>query len=186
MNTCNPVFTPLDANIILAPAKSDQDLTSDVPYQALIGSLMYAAVATRPDVAFMVQTLSQFNTSHTAAHWTAAKHVLRYLKGTRHFGIIFGDSLNLTISDFSDADWGQNRADHRFVSGYVFLLASGIVSWSSKKQAIVALSTMEAKYVALAHTTKEAIWFRSLLAKLDLLPDGSTLHICHNLIPEKM
>ena len=181
MTNCNPVSTPLDANVVLAPAESNSDLVSDVPYQALIGSLMYAAVGTRPDIAFAVQALSQFNASHTAAHWTAARHVLRYLKRTCDFGITFGKTPELILSGFSDADWGQNKVDRRSVSGYTFLLGGGIVSWSSKKQSTVALSTMEAEYVALAHATKEAIWFRSLLGELGLLPDGPTLLTTDNL-----
>ena len=181
MDTCNSVSTPLDANSILSPAESDSDLISDIPYQAAIGSLMYAAIGTRPDISFAVQTLSQFNTAHTLAHWTAAKHVFRYLKGTRDFVITYGKTSELVAHGYSDADWGQNRADRRSISGYAFLIANGIVSWSSKKQSTVALSTMEAEYVALAHATKEAIWLRALLGELHLGTDAPTIISTDNL-----
>lgn len=181
MDTCNPVSTPLDASSILTPSESDEDLLTDIPYQAVVGSLMYAAIGTRPDIAFAVQTLSQFNSAHTAAHWTAAKHVLRYLKGTRTLSITYGKTRDFVIKGYSDADWGQNRADRRSISGYAFLLGGGIVSWSSKKQSTVALSTMEAEYVALAHATKEALWFRSILGELGLGTNDATIIATDNL-----
>jgi hypothetical protein len=181
MESCNPVSTPLDSNVSLSPPSADDDLTTDFPFQAIIGSLMYAAVGTRPDISFAVQALSQFNVAHTPIHCTAAKHVLRYLKGTRDFGITYGDTSEFVITGYSDADWGQNRADRRSVSGYAFILGGGLVSWSSKKQSTVALSTMEAEYVALAHATKEAIWFRSILEELGFSTNGPTILATDNL-----
>lgn len=174
MVDCNPAYTPLDPNITLTAATDEQQVLTDVPYQVLIGSLMYAAVGTRPDIAFAAQSLSQFNTKPTQTHWTAAKHVLRYLKHTRAYGITFRTDGNANVSGFSDADWGQNRQDRRSVSGYAFLLADGIISWSSKRQPTVALSTMEAEYLALAHACKEALWLRALITELGMPPPAPT------------
>ena len=166
MSSCTPVRTPLDSNNPLISTPSTEEPLNDVPYAALIGSLMYAAVATRPDISFAVQHLSQFTSRPSQAHWTATKRVLRYLKGTQNFGLSYGKSTNLTLHGFSDADWGSNHTDRRSTSGYVYLLAGGAITWSSKKQPTVALSSMEAEYMALCHATKEAIWLRSLSADL--------------------
>lgn len=159
MEDSHPVAMPLDPNVKLAltPTDFDTSLMADVPYQAAIGSLMYAAVATCPDISFAVQALSQFNINPSPAHWTSVKHVLRYLNGTRQLGITYGTS-ELTLCGYTDADWAQSLSVRCSTSGYVFLLAGGAISWSSKKQPTVALSTMEAEYLALAHATKEAIW----------------------------
>ena len=112
MQDSHIVSTPLDHNTQLVPTDDEKHPTiTDVPYQALIGSLMYAAVGTRPDIAFAAQALSQFNTSHAHLHWTAAKHVLRYLKGTQNSGISFRAGTHSELQGFSDADWGQSRID---------------------------------------------------------------------------
>ena len=172
MQDSNPVATPLDPSAKLVPLP-DGEASADVPYATAIGSLMYAAVGTRPDIAFAVQALSQFNARPSNAHWTAVKHVMRYLKGTRHLGLQFG-ATTLDLVGYSDADWAQSLVDRRSTSGYVFKLAGGPVSWSSKKQPTVALSTMEAEYIALAHAAKEAIWLRALLTELGHAPNGAT------------
>ncbi|KAJ3479322.1 hypothetical protein NLI96_g9143 [Meripilus lineatus] len=177
MESSHPVSTPLDPHVKFVAGDTPPD--SDIPYQAAIGSLMYAAVATRPDIAFAVQTLSQFNTRYSNTHWTAVKHVLRYLKGTRDLGITYGTG-DLTLFGYSDADWAQNISDRRSISGFAFLLAGGAISWSSKKQATVALSTMEAEYLALAHASKEALWLRSLLEHLHFEISGETPIFCDN------
>lgn len=174
MLECNPAHTPLDPNVVLTAASDERQIVTDVPYQVLVGSLMYAAVGTRPDIAFAAQALSQFNTKPTQVHWTAAKHVLRYLKHTRSHGITFNADGNEDVTGYSDADWGQNRQDRRSVSGYAFILAGGIVSWSSKRQPTVALSSMEAEYLALAHACKEALWLRALTTELGMPPPAPT------------
>ncbi|KAJ3473640.1 hypothetical protein NLI96_g12898 [Meripilus lineatus] len=181
MEASHPVSTPLDPTSKLEPTPSDFDQSSmtNIPYQAAIGSLMYAAVATRPDISFAVQALSQFNTNPSPVHWTAVKHVLRYLNGTRTLGITYGNGT-LDLIGYTDADWAQSTADRRSVSGYTFLLSGGAISWSSKKQPTVALSTMEAEYLALAHATKEAIWLRSLLDNLHFPIDHATPINCDN------
>ncbi|KAJ3529254.1 hypothetical protein NM688_g7878 [Phlebia brevispora] len=157
----NPVSTPLDPNVPLTPTPVDAS-SLEVPYSVAIGSLMYAAVATRPDIAFAVQSLSQFSSRPSQQHWTAVKHVLRYLKGTEGLGITYGLTADAPLIGYSDADWGQALTDRRSVSGFAFLFAGDAITWSSKKQPTVALSTMEAEYLALSHASREAIWLRSL------------------------
>ncbi len=184
MEKSNPVHTPVDTNIPLIPTRSDFDSVTmiDIPYAAAIGSLMYAAIATRPDISFAVQTLSQFTSNPSPTHWTAVKRVFRYLKGTQTVGLTYGSSAGDNgLTGYSDANWGQNLADRRSISGYAFLVSGGLVSWSSKKQPSVALSTMESEYIALAHATKEAIWLRQLLSDLGFPPSGATTLYTDNL-----
>lgn len=168
MQDCNPVATPLDPSVKLtALAAEDTHLMAQVPYAVAIGSLMYASTGSRPDISFAVQTLSQFTSRPSDVHWASVKHVMRYLKGTIDTGLIFRADADLGLIGYSDADWAQSLTDRRSVSGYVFKIAGNTVSWSSKKQPTVALSTMEAEYIAVTHATKEAIWLRALLFEID-------------------
>ena len=107
-------------------------------------------------------------------HWTTAKCALCYIKGTLNLGITYL-SLNLDPYSYSDANWGTNLTDRRLVSGYTIMFGGGAISWYSKKQPTVALSTMEAEYMALSNTTCECLWIRELLTELRILPNGSTL-----------
>ncbi|KAJ3531525.1 hypothetical protein NM688_g7562 [Phlebia brevispora] len=173
MQDCTPVSTPLDPNVTLSPSP-DETEPLDVPYVVAIGSLMYAAVATRPDIAFAVQSLSQFSSRPSQEHWTVVKHVLRYLKGHAALGITYGSTSDLTLTGYSDADWGQSLVDRRSISGFAFMLAGGVITWNLKKQPTVAVSTMEAEYMALAHASREAIWLRALLGGLGFGASSAT------------
>lgn len=116
----------------------------------MVGSLLYAAMATRPDIAQAVSVVSKFNTNPNTAHLTAVKRILRYLNRTLNLGLKYQRSETGTLAGFSDGDWAGDQDDRRSTTGNIFLLAGGAVSWLSKKQATVALSTAEvAKYVAL-------------------------------------
>jgi hypothetical protein len=99
------------------------------------------------------------------AYWEQVKHVFRYLKGTRTLGITYGGSTTEIIG-FSDADWGIGVDDWHSVSGYLFQINGGPVSWSSKKQHVIALSSTEAEYITLTHALKEVVWLRSLLGEI--------------------
>lgn len=181
MLTSHVVHTPMDSHVILTmPTPETRCSEQDFPYAAAIGSLMYAAVGTRPDIAHSVQRLSQYTTNFSQEHITAVKRVFRYLNGTRTLGIVYGRSHDITLSGYTDADWGQDPSDRKSVSGYVFSISGGAISWSSKKQTSVALSTMEAEFVALAHGTKDAIWLRSLLFDLGFPQQNPTTIHCDN------
>lgn len=166
MENCNPIATPMDKDTILHKANTNER-DERRPYRELVGALMYLAVATRPDIAHAVSVLSQFNDCNTAIHYAAAKRVLRYLKGTVNYGIVFqksGDPAQLYV----DADWGKCQMDRRSYSGYVMTLSGGPISWKSQKQRTVALSSTEAEYMALAETTKEGIYICKFLKELGL------------------
>ena len=164
MEQCNTVATPAAVDVKLE--KDDGSRPADQAlYQSIIGSLIYAASATRPDIAFSVGVLSKFNATPTETHMTAAKRVLRYLKGTRAYGIVLTKSASYPVV-YSDASWADNIENRRSTSGNVFIMSQGPISWSSKQQSVVALSTAEAEYISASEATKEASWLRQLLADL--------------------
>ncbi|GBE89575.1 hypothetical protein SCP_1602380 [Sparassis crispa] len=137
----------------------------DKPYLEALGALQYVSVATRPDITFAVGQLAQFGWNPGIAHWSALKRIYQYLKGTADIWLMLGSSEDNDIIGYSDAD-GMSTEGCRAISGYVFMLNGGAVSWSSKRQDLVTLSTTEAKYVALTHASKEAIWLRSFIKEL--------------------
>jgi len=177
MTECHPVTTPLNPNIKLD--KISDDTEPALPqlvheYSAVIGSLNFAAIATRLDLKYMVHELSQFMNNPSPIHWTAAKHALHYIKDTLNLGITYLPS-NLGPHSYSDANWGTNLTDRRLVSGYTIMFRGGAISWYSKKQPTVALSTMETEYMALSNTTRECLWIQELLTKLGIPPNRSTI-----------
>ena len=133
MSTAHPVSTPLHKMIKLNSSLDLMGPTIEVPYAKAIGSLMYAALSTRPDLAFAVQHLSQFITTYRVEHWTAIKHILRYLKGSRDSRITFTQDAGLNLEIFVDSDYA-NRTDALSINGYMAILGGGAISWSSKKQ----------------------------------------------------
>jgi hypothetical protein len=131
---------------------------------------MYAAVATHPDIAFTIRILSHFSTSPGHAHWEAVKRVFRYLKGMRELWLTFGNntrdaSHSHDFIGYADTD-GSMQEDRHAISGYAFLIDGGAVSWSSKRQEIVVLSTTEAKYVTATHAAKEALWLCTFVSEI--------------------
>jgi hypothetical protein len=130
------------------------------PYRQLIGSLVYLALGTRPDIANTVQHLSQFlqNPGPGRNHWDAAIRTVRYLKGTRTLGLTLGGHQPIRLVGMTDSDYANCPDTRRSVSGYCFKLRAGVISWSSRKQPTVATSTCEAEYMATCHAAKEAIW----------------------------
>jgi len=149
-----------------------------VPYREAIGSLMYASVATRPDISFAVAALSQFLDNPGEVHWEAVKRILRYLSGTKDFVLTYGDERHDLIG-YTDAD-GATQEHRRAISGHAFLIDGGAVSWSSKKQELVTLSTAEAEYVAATHAAKEALWLRRLVFELFPSLEAPTVLYCDN------
>lgn len=148
-------------------------------YKQVVGSLMYLT-ATRPDLMFVMSLVSRYMGQPTELHLPAVKRVLRYLKGTINFGIFYkkGGSKNLVA--YTDSDYVGDVEDRKSTSGYAFLLSSGVVSWSSKKQPIVTLSTTEAEFVAAASCASQVVWMRRILEKLGHSQGGSTTVFCDN------
>ncbi|XP_054745996.1 uncharacterized protein LOC129250391 [Anastrepha obliqua] len=166
MEQCKPIQTPMELNCRLEkPASANESEMKVYPYQNLLGALMYLSVTTRPDIAFTVSFLSQFNSNYSLQHWKAAKRVLRYVKGTINYGLLYKKS-DSELYGVADADWGANLADRRSYSGFAFILAGGSISWEARKQRIVSLSTTESEYMALCETTKEALYLREILNEI--------------------
>lgn len=161
---CNAsvVTTPLNGKLEVSSNCNEQSL---YPYQELIGCLMYLSVNTRPDISYATSYLSQFNTRYNKTHWLAAKRVLQYLKGTIDYTICYKKS-GQPLLGFADADWANCPIDRRSYTGYCFTLAGGPVSWASRKQQTVALSSAEAEYMAIAEATKEAIYLKRFISEV--------------------
>ena len=175
MQDSNPTSTPVDVNSKLQPAKDTDEPLNQTKYQSAVGSLMYLAVSTRPDISYAVNNLARFNLNPQKEHWTALKRVLRYLNGTINHGLLYKQGGPERLVGYSDADWAGDLSDRKSTSGYIFMFNGGPVSWSSKKQKCVALSTAEAEYVALSAAVQECIWLRQLEAELSSTNDIPTL-----------
>lgn len=162
MLSCNGVATPMENNLNLIK----QNIKScNFPYQELIGSLMYLAILTRPDIAHAVSFLSQFNNCFDETHCKHAKRILRYLQNTRNYGLLYCKG-EADLEGFVDADWASNCVDRKSYTGFCFKLSNSAISWESKKQATVALSSTEAEYMAISEAAKEAIYLKNLYFEL--------------------
>ena len=169
LTSATPLQTPIDPSAQLSKDQSPStphqyDDMRNVPYREAIGSLMYAAIGTRPDITYAVTALSQYLQNPGRPHWEQAKRVIRYLKGTRDYELKFGPSRGADQEGFTDANWANDTDDRHSICGYVFTLNGGAISWSSKKQSVVALSSTEAEYIGITHAAKEATWIRHLLS----------------------
>ena len=168
MSTCSQVSAPIQKGEIFSKAQCPQndeerEKMKDVPYASVVGSLMYAQVCTRPDIAYAIGVLGRYLSDPGQRHWTAAKRVMRYLQGTKDHMLTYRRSGDLIVTGYSDSDFAGCPDDHKSTSGYIFMMAGGAVSWKSNKQSITATSTMEAEYVACYEATREAVWLRNLI-----------------------
>ena len=161
-----PVATPMDSSLVAAATDHQCANEFRLQYQSAVGSLMYAMLGTRPDIAFAVSVVSRHASNPDSLHWQAVKRILRYLKGSLKLQLTFRGPLQV-LSGYSDADWAGDHDTRRSTSGFVFNIGSGAISWSAKRQPTVALSSCEAEYMGQTQATKEAIWLKSLLAQLD-------------------
>lgn len=166
MSECKPAKTPMDVSAKLTNEMSPSNEESrnemkNIPYQSAVGSILFVAQITRPDIQYAVGAVSRFNNNPGIGHWTAVKRILRYLKGTTDLKLNYTKDKNY-LTGYSDSDWASDPTDRRSTTGYIFKLSGGAISWSSKKQQTIALSTAEAEYMAMSATTQEAIWLNSL------------------------
>ena len=168
MENCKPVETPVDLSSKLVSAMEDSELFNKEEYQSAVGSLLYLSSATRPDITFAVNSVAKFSANPTNEHWTAVKRIFRYLKGTVNYGLLYSENASPDCVGFSDADWAGDLNDRKSTSGYTFQINGATVSWRSKKQTCVALSTAEAEYIALSAAAQEALWMRQLLTDLNV------------------
>lgn len=166
MSQAKPVHLPMDPNMKLSTDKGDT-LPSPAPYQRLMGQLIYLTI-TRPDIAYSVHILSQFMNQPTTVHMQSAKRLLRYLAGSTSQGILLASSSAATLTAYCDSDWASCPISRKSTTGYCILLGESPVSWKSKKQNVVARSSAEAEYRAMALTTCEVLWLTTLLKDLGI------------------
>ncbi|KAK6143111.1 hypothetical protein DH2020_023459 [Rehmannia glutinosa] len=160
----------LSSPMVASPTLSKhqgQPFNDGTLYRQMVGALQYATII-RPDISYSVNKCSQFMQCPLDNHWKALKRILRYLSGTRDYGIHITKSNNLQLSAFTDADWGSDIDDRKSTTGLCVFLGSNIISWSSKKQRTVARSSTEAEYRSLASVTCDVLWLRSLLKELNI------------------
>lgn len=155
------------------PQISEQvDEMRNKPYRALVGCLLYIALCTRPDIGFAVSRLIRFPDNPGLKHWRSAIQVLRYLKTTSKLGIGYtGGKSSVTLEGYADADLGNDPDDRRSVSGVIVRINDGPVMYKAKARSSVALSSIEAEYMALSNATQDGVWVRQLLRNL-----GTAVH----------
>ncbi len=162
MNDCKIIDTPLALKSAL---QSESPIFEDVnKYQQLVGSLIYLSNSTRPDIAYAVSFLARSMHAPKEIDWISGKRVLRYLKGTRDLALNYSQKDRELIV-YSDSSYAEEK-DYKSVGGYVTMQAGAAITWKSTKQSIVAQSSMEAEYIALAEAAKETLWLRKLQAEI--------------------
>jgi hypothetical protein len=173
-----PAKTPMDPQVDLTNTCCEDKPANRKEYLSIVGSLMYAAIGSRPDIAFSVTALSRYNVQPLEMHLTAAKRVLRYLKATSNHSIHYRrlPHSQLSAVGYTDSDWAGNLKTRKSVGGCVFrlgyanrnqeLVTSGLIHWQAKSQSVVALSTLEAEYIACSHATRECLWLRRILEEI--------------------
>ncbi|KAJ8631789.1 hypothetical protein MRB53_025112 [Persea americana] len=178
MAGCNSVRNPIvpGSNLVKDTHGIPVDSTN---YKQIVGNLMYLT-NTRPDIMFVVSLLSRFMARPTELHSQAAKRVLRYVKGTLDFGVFYREGGDYELVAYTDSDYAGDLEDRKSTSSYLFLSSYGAVSWSSRKQPIITLSTTEAEFVAAASCVCEAVWLRRMLETLHHDQQDSTVMFCDN------
>ncbi|KAM6551197.1 hypothetical protein CsatB_001005 [Cannabis sativa] len=186
MENAKPVSTPLAHHFRISKGQSpkierERSNMDCVPYANAVGSLMYFVVCTRPDIGYAMSMVSTFLTDPGQQHWFALKWTLRYIKGTLNMGIMFGKEsfAKEIVNGCVDSDYASCIDTRRSLTGYVFTVFGGCVSWKSTLQKVVALSSTEEEYMAATEAMKAALWLKGFTSELGLNYDDITVH-CDN------
>ncbi|KAH9681187.1 hypothetical protein KPL71_026873 [Citrus sinensis] len=169
------IFTGMECGVKLSKHDEGEDIDPTF-FKSLFGSLRYLT-CTRPDIIYVVGLVSRYIENPKTTHFKAAKRILRYVKGTTNFGLLYSFSNDYKLVGYSDSDWGGDVDDRKSTTGFVFFIGDTAFTWMSKKQPIVTLSTCEAEYVAATSSVCHAIWLRNLLKDLGL-PQEEPTKIC--------
>ncbi|KAK1620537.1 hypothetical protein QYE76_026054 [Lolium multiflorum] len=155
------------------PATAEErERMSNIPYASAVGSIMYAMLCTRPDIAHAVSLTSRYQSDPGMEHWTAVKNILKYLKRTKDMFLCYGGDQELVVSGYTDASWNTDPDDSKSQSGYVFILNGAAVSWASSKQCTVAKSSTESEYIAASEASSEAVWMKRFIIELGVVPSA--------------
>ena len=168
MTQCNKVSTPLEVNLDYLKVQDGAQLFDPkVPYQEAVGCLLYLSQVSRPDICFAVNMMSRFNQCYQQQHWQALKRIFRYLKGTATLKLQYKKTIsNSELVAYCDSDWGSTMTQRRSISGVCVVYNGSPVSWFSRRQPTVAMSTVDAEYMALGHCVQEVLWFWSLVSEI--------------------
>jgi hypothetical protein len=179
MTGCKPILIPLEQNLKLSADEGDlvQDTTM---YRHIVRSLIYMTI-TRPDLSYVDGVVSQFMQTPQKPHLDVVRRILRYIKHTLQCGIFYEAESQLQVHGYTDVDWAGNVSDRRSTSGFMFSFGNGVVSWSSKKQPTVALSSTEAEYRGGVIVACEVVWLQKLLSDLGQLVDAPIVISCDNI-----
>ncbi|CAJ2666407.1 unnamed protein product [Trifolium pratense] len=174
MQNCSPSVAPIvkgdKFNLNQCPKNDfEREQMKNIPYASVVGSLMYAQVCTRPDIAFAVGILGRYQSNPGMDHWKAAKKVLRYLQGTKDNMLMYRQTDNLDVIGYSDSDLAGCVDSRKSTSGYIFMMAGGAISWRSAKQTLIATSTMEAEFVSCFEATSHGVWLKSFISGLRIM-----------------
>ncbi|KAL0399561.1 UNVERIFIED_CONTAM: Retrovirus-related Pol polyprotein from transposon TNT 1-94 [Sesamum radiatum] len=174
MKDCSPSVAPIvkgdKLHLNQCPRNDlEREQMKDIPYASAIGSLMYAQVCTRPDITFAVGILGRYQSNPGLDHWRAAKKVMRYLQGTKDYMLMYRRTENLEVVGYSDSDFAGCVDSRKSTSGYIFMIASGAVSWKSAKQTLIATSTMEAEFVSCFEATSHGVWLKNFISGLRIM-----------------
>ena len=169
------VHTPADSSSRLVKLADGDEFVPKFPYPELVGTLMYIATCTRPDIALAVGEVAKFFERYNKSHWTAAKRILKYVKTTQELGIIFSGTSKGEIIGYADANWAGDLDSRGSTTGYVFFLNESAISWKSKRQQTAATSTTGAEYMSLYSAAQAAVWLQRLLQDLNYGKDTSTV-----------
>jgi hypothetical protein len=172
MQDCKPVSTPILGSTLEQlqaeeqDRKTEENMVNRTHYMSAVGGLIYLSVVSRPDISYAVSKAGQHMADPTMADMIKVKRIFRYLKGTSNYMLKYHKNGNTELMGYSDADWAGDQETRKSTSGYVFLLAGAAISWSSKRQQSVALSSTEAEYMAMSGAIQEAVYLKTLLVDL--------------------
>jgi hypothetical protein len=182
MSDCNPVSTPMIQRLSTIDGGEKLSVKDHEMYRNMVGSLLYLACWTRPDISFAVSELSRFVSSPGHFHMAAVKHLIRYLQGSRELGLTYSKPSNSgpmnqpnILWGFVDSDWAGCPDSRRSTTGFTLMLNGAAVAWKSKRQSVVALSSAEAEFMAASALVQEVIYARRLLENLGFPQPGPTL-----------
>lgn len=186
MDNSKQGYLPVSVGITLSrencpTTPEERECMSRVPYASVVGAIMYTMTFTRPNVAYALGVTSQYQANPGEEHWKVVKTILKYLRRTKDQFLICGD-FELKLKGYSDASFASDKDDSKSISGYVFTLNGGAVSWKSSKQATIADSTTEAEYIAASEAAKEGVWMKKFIFELGVVPsiEESVPLLCDN------
>lgn len=165
MSECNPTKYPMEPKVLITKDEGGKPVNS-TQYKSMVGGLRYL-VHTRPDIAYAVGIVSRFMERPTMMHQNAVKRILRYVKGTLNFGLVYTkNSGNNILTGYSDSDLAGHVDDRKSTGGMAFYLNESLITWVSQKQRCVALSSCEAEFMAATAAACQGIWLRKLLSQV--------------------